>query len=80
MDSTMSNRLAEGQIASLEEQLSNLAREAGFSASAPPPSVKTPARPAGNEPSIGGLAPCGCRRLPVGSMHWSRRLVVVILP
>ena len=41
MDSTMSNRLAEGQIASLEEQLSNLAREAGFSSS--PPSAKTPA-------------------------------------
>ncbi|WP_249150220.1 hypothetical protein [Bradyrhizobium sp. JYMT SZCCT0180] len=38
----MSNRLAEGQIASLEEQLSNLAREAGFSSSAPPLSVKTP--------------------------------------
>ena len=41
MDSTMSSRLAEGQIASLEEQLSNLAREAGFSPSTPPPSMKT---------------------------------------
>ena len=45
MDSTMSNRLAEGQIASLEEQLSNLAREAGFSPSAPPPSKKTSSAP-----------------------------------
>ncbi|MBR1198967.1 hypothetical protein JQ634_06615 [Bradyrhizobium sp. AUGA SZCCT0240] len=44
MDSTMSNRLAEGQIASLEEQLSNLAREAGFNPSTPPP-MKTPHAP-----------------------------------
>ena len=79
MDSTMSNRLAEGQIASLEEQLSNLAREAGFSSS--PAAQREDACPsAADEPPIGGLAPSGCRRLPVGSSHWSRRLVVAILP
>lgn len=41
MNSTLDDRLAEGQIASLEEQLSNLAREAGVSPSAPPTSMKT---------------------------------------
>src|SRR5258705_12399351 len=41
MDSTLDDSLAEGQIASLEEQLSNLTREAGVSPSAPPTSMKT---------------------------------------
>jgi hypothetical protein len=41
MDSTLDDKLPEGQIASLEEQLSSLAREAGVSPSAPPTSMKT---------------------------------------
>jgi hypothetical protein len=41
MDSTLDNKLAEGQFASLEEQLSNLAREAGANPSDPPTSMKT---------------------------------------
>ena len=41
MDSTLDDKLAEGQFASLEEQLSNLAREAGVNPSAPPTSMKT---------------------------------------
>jgi hypothetical protein len=40
MNSMLDDRLAEGQIASLEDQLSNLAREAGVSPSAPPASMK----------------------------------------
>ncbi|MGY8663042.1 hypothetical protein Q3C01_11810 [Bradyrhizobium sp. UFLA05-109] len=39
MNSTLDDVLAEGQIASLEEQLSNLAREAGVSHSDPPASI-----------------------------------------
>ncbi|MGY8678734.1 hypothetical protein Q2941_13170 [Bradyrhizobium sp. UFLA05-153] len=39
MNSTLDDNLAEGQIASLEEQLSNLAREAGVSATDPPTSI-----------------------------------------
>jgi hypothetical protein len=45
MDSTLDDRFAEGQIASLEEQLSNLAREAGVSPSAPRTSMKTSRAP-----------------------------------
>jgi hypothetical protein len=45
MDSTLDDSLAEGQIASLEEQLSNLTREAGVSPSAPPTSMKTSRAP-----------------------------------
>ena len=45
MDSTLDDKFAEGQIASLEEQLSNLAREAGVSPSAPPTSMKTSRAP-----------------------------------
>jgi TolA-binding protein len=41
MDSTLDDKLAEGQLASLEEQLSNLAREAGVNPSDPPTSMKT---------------------------------------
>jgi TolA-binding protein len=41
MDSTLDDKLAEGQIVSWEELLSNLAREAGVSSSAPPTSMKT---------------------------------------
>jgi hypothetical protein len=41
MDSTLDDKLAEGQFASLEEQLSNLAREAGVNPSDPPTSMKT---------------------------------------
>ena len=41
MDSTLEDRFMEGQIASLEQQLSNLAREAGVSPSAPPTNTKT---------------------------------------
>jgi outer membrane murein-binding lipoprotein Lpp len=41
MDSTLDDKLAEGQIESWEERLSNLAREAGVSPSAPPTSMKT---------------------------------------
>src|SRR6202022_1821123 len=41
MDSTLDDKLAEGQFASLEEQLSNLAREAGVNPSDPPASMKT---------------------------------------
>ena len=40
MNSMLDDRLVEGQIASLEEQLSNLAREAGVSSSAAPTSIK----------------------------------------
>ncbi|OAF07963.1 hypothetical protein [Bradyrhizobium neotropicale] len=40
MNSTLDDPLAEGQIASLEEQLSNLAREAGVRPSAPPSSIR----------------------------------------
>ncbi|GAB9221185.1 hypothetical protein BDS110ZK18_57230 [Bradyrhizobium diazoefficiens] len=40
MNSMLDDRLVEGQIASLEEQLSNLAREAGVSSSAAPISIK----------------------------------------
>jgi hypothetical protein len=45
MDSTLDDRFAEGQIASLEEQLSNLAREAGVNPSAPQTSMKTSRAP-----------------------------------
>ena len=45
MDSTLDDKLGEGQIASLEEQLSNLTREAGVSPSAPPTSMKTSRAP-----------------------------------
>jgi uncharacterized protein YhaN len=38
---SMDDKLAEWQIANLEEQFSNLAREAGFSPPAPPTSMKT---------------------------------------
>ena len=41
MDSTLDDKLAEGQFASLEEQLSNLAREAGVNSSDPPTTMKT---------------------------------------
>jgi hypothetical protein len=41
MDSTLDDKLAEGQFASLEEQLSNLAREAGVNPSDPPTTMKT---------------------------------------
>ena len=40
MNSMLDDRLVEGQIASLEEQLSNLAREAGVSSAAAPTSIK----------------------------------------
>jgi hypothetical protein len=42
MDSTLDNKAGEGRLASLEEQLSNLAREAGVSPSSPPTSMKVP--------------------------------------
>lgn len=42
MDSTLDNKVAEAPLASLEEQLSNLAREAGVSPSRPTTSVKEP--------------------------------------
>ena len=45
MDSMLDDRFAEGQIASLEEQLSNLACEAGVSPSAPPTSMTTSRAP-----------------------------------
>src|SRR6202022_256107 len=41
MDSTLDDKLAEGQFASLEGQLSNLAREAGVNSSDPPTTMKT---------------------------------------
>ena len=41
MESTLYDKLREGQIPSLEEQLSNLGREAGFKPSDPPTSMKT---------------------------------------
>jgi hypothetical protein len=41
MDFTLDDKLAEGQFASLEEQLSNLAREAGVNPSDPPATMKT---------------------------------------
>src|SRR3984893_13685397 len=41
MDSTLDDKLAERQFASLEEQLSNLAREAGVNPSEPPTTMKT---------------------------------------
>src|SRR5262245_54777617 len=40
MKSILDDKLEEGQITSLEEQLSNLAREAGVNPSAPPASMK----------------------------------------
>ena len=45
MESTLYDKLREGQIPSLEEQFSNLTREAGISPSAPPTSVKTSRAP-----------------------------------
>src|SRR5437762_1448937 len=45
MDSTLDDKLGEGQIASLEEQLANLTREVGVSPSAPPTSMKTSRAP-----------------------------------
>ena len=45
MDSTLDDKLVEGQIASLEEQLSNLAREVGVNPSDPPASMKTSRAP-----------------------------------
>lgn len=41
MHSTLDNKFVEGEFASLEEQLSNLAREGGFKPSPPPTSHKT---------------------------------------
>jgi hypothetical protein len=75
VDSTLDDEL----IANLKEQISNLALEEGASPSAPPTSMKTSRAPAGNDSSIGGLALCGFRRFSVGSIHWCRCLVVVIL-
>ena len=62
----------------MEEQLSNLAREAGVDPSAPPTSMKTISRPADNDLSIGELA-LRFRRFSVGSIHWCCCLVVVVL-
>ena len=45
MASTLNDKFAEGQAASMEQQLSNLAREAGISPSAPPTSMKTSRAP-----------------------------------
>ena len=73
MDSTLDDKLAEGQIERWEERLSNLAREAGVSPSAPPTSIKRPSA------TIHELALRGFRRFSVGSIHWCRCLVVVIL-
>lgn len=42
MDSTLDNKVAEGRLTSLEEQLSNFAREAGVSPSSPPTSMEIP--------------------------------------
>ena len=41
MDTTRDDKLAEGEFASFDEQLSNLAREAGVNPSDPPTSMKT---------------------------------------
>ena len=41
MDSTLNDKLMEGQLASLDEQFSNLRREAGVNPSDPPASIKT---------------------------------------
>jgi len=41
MASTLNDKFAEGQAASMEQQLSNLAREAGIGPSVPPTSMKT---------------------------------------
>ncbi|SFH73688.1 hypothetical protein [Bradyrhizobium sp. Gha] len=41
MDSTLDEKLPEGMFASLEEQLSNLTREAGVNPSGPPTSMRT---------------------------------------
>ena len=41
MDSTLNDKLMEGQLASLDEELSNLLREAGVNPSDPPASIKT---------------------------------------
>ncbi|QHO74750.1 hypothetical protein ACH79_21055 [Bradyrhizobium sp. CCBAU 051011] len=41
MNSSLEDRLAEGQIASLDQQLSNLAREVGIGPSVPPTSMNT---------------------------------------
>jgi TolA-binding protein len=41
MASTLNDKFAEGQAESLEQQLSNLAREAGINSSAPPTSMTT---------------------------------------
>ena len=79
MASTLNDKFAEGQAASMEQQLSNLAREAGIGPSVPPTSMKTSRPPPATSSSIGGLAPCGFRRFSVGSIHWRRCLVVVIL-
>jgi TolA-binding protein len=43
METTLDDKLAEGQFGSLEEQLSNLAREAGVNPSDPPTSTAPPA-------------------------------------
>jgi len=45
MDSTLDDKLGEGQIASLEEQLANLTREVRVSLAAPPTSIKTSRAP-----------------------------------
>jgi hypothetical protein len=57
MDSTLNGKLAEGQFASLEEQISNLlAHEAGVNRSDPPTNISPSAPPASMKPSRAPLA------------------------
>jgi TolA-binding protein len=58
MDSTLDDKLAEGQIESWEERLSNLAREAGVNPSDPPASIKTFRAPLATIHRLAGLALC----------------------
>ena len=79
MDSTLDDKLMEGQLASLDEQLSNLSARTGSQSFGPAGQHQEISRPAGNDSSIGELAPRGFRRFSVGSIHWCCCLVVVVL-
>lgn len=72
MASTLNDKFAEGQAASMEQQLSNLAREAGIGPSVPSTSMKTsrPRRQRVIDWRIGAmrLSSVLCRQHPLASL------------
>ena len=74
MASTLNEKFAEGQAASLEQQLSNLAHEAGISSSAPPTSMKTSRPPPATSHRLADwrfvVLVCSLLAAPIGVAAW----------